>query len=572
MTTKRTSIPLGAYVFSRLKQLGIGSVFGVPGDYNLKLLDYVKPAGLHWVGNCNELNAAYAADGYSRIHGLSVVVTTFGVGELSAINAIAGAYAERAPVIHIVGAPSRDTQSARANVHHTFLDGEYGRFAAMHAHVTAAQTILTNALTAADKVDWVIEQALLHQRPVYLQISDDMVQVPVSTANFDARPVIKPSLGGREMDASGINQILERMYSATKPLILVDGESRCLDVLEDIDQLIKTTGWPTWTSAFGKGLVNEELHNVHGVYLASNGDEISHEYFKTSDLILFFGPHLSNINTGMFRAIPNEAVTISFSLDQIKIASKVIRDVPPQQFIQNLVGKLDSSRLAKIDNLVSPALSHPEPSPKDPLSQSLFYPYINSMFRRGDTILTETGTAAEGGKIVKLPQGSRLFTAVTWLSIGYMLPATLGVALAQRDNASKKTDRAILFIGDGSLQMTAQEISVMVKEKLNIVIFVINNNGYTIERAIHGRAADYNDIAPWNHQHALGLFGYSEKEAARRYFSAKNWSELRTALDSQEVQSDDGVKMIEVFMDQEDCTGVLKDLLNSQISREKASQ
>ncbi|KAH7251334.1 thiamine diphosphate-binding protein [Fusarium tricinctum] len=566
------SIPLGAYLFERLKQLGIGSVFGVPGDYNLKLLDYVKPAGLHWVGNCNELNAAYAADGYSRIHGLGVVVTTFGVGELSAINAIAGAFAERAPVIHIVGSPSRPTQSARASVHHTFLDGEYGRFAAMHAHVTAAQAILTSVSTAADKIDWIIEQAMLHQRPVYLQIPDDMVQVPVSTANFEIKSVISPSPAATDIDGDVINQILERIYSATKPLILVDGESRNLGVVEEIGSLIETTKWPTWTSAFGKGLVNEELANVHGVYLAGNGDEVSHEYFKTADLILFFGPHLSNINTGLFKAIPNEDVTISFSPDQIKIASQVIRDISPQQFIQNLISKVDPSRLAKVNNLDIPAKAQPEPAPSDSLSQSLFYPYINSMFRRGDTILTETGTAAEGGKVIKLPRGCRLFTAVTWLSIGYMLPATLGAALAQRDGARKDTDRTILFIGDGSLQMTAQEISIMVKEKLNVIIFVINNNGYTIERVIHGRAADYNDIAPWNHRHALGLFGYSDEEAERRYFSAKTWKELQNALDSQEIQSDDGVKMIEVFMDQEDCTGVLKGLLDSQISREKASQ
>ncbi|KAG5657708.1 hypothetical protein KAF25_007741 [Fusarium avenaceum] len=566
------SIPLGAYLFKRLKQLGIGSVFGVPGDYNLKLLDYVKPAGLHWVGNCNELNAAYAADGYSRIHGLGVVVTTFGVGELSAINAIAGAFAERAPVIHIVGAPPRATQSARASVHHTFLDGEYGRFAAMHAHVTAAQAILTSVSTAADKIDWIIEQAMVHQRPVYLQISDDMVQVPVLTANFEIKSVISPSPSATAIDGDVTNQILERIYSASKPLIFVDGESRNLGVVEEIGNLIETTEWPTWTSAFGKGLVNEELANVHGVYLAGNGDEVSHEYFKTADLILFFGPHLSNINTGFFKTIPNEDVTISFSPDQIKIAGKVIRDIPPQQFIQNLISKVDPSRLAKVNNLDIPEKAQIEPVPSDSLSQSLFYPYINSMFRRGDTILTETGTAAEGGKVIKLPQGCRLFTAVTWLSIGYMLPATLGAALAKRDGAQKGTDRTILFIGDGSLQMTAQEISIMVKEKLNVIVFVINNNGYTIERVIHGRAADYNDIAPWNHKHALGLFGYSDEEAARRYFSAKTWKELQNALDSREIQSDDGVRMIEVFMGQEDCTGMLKWLLNSQIAREKASQ
>ncbi|KAG8670632.1 hypothetical protein FPOAC2_10009 [Fusarium poae] len=572
--SKHESIPLGAYLFTRLKQLGIGSVFGVPGDYNLKLLDYIKPAGLHWIGNCNELNAAYAADGYSRMHTLGVVITTFGVGELSAINAIAGAYAERAPVLHIVGAPSRATQSARLNVHHTFLDGEYKRFAAMHAHVTAAQVCLTDIMSAAERIDWIIEQAMVYQRPVYLQIPDDVVQLPISTSNFDVRGVISPSPVATEVDTGSIDKILDRIYSAQKPLILVDGESRNMNVVSEVSELINITGWPTWTSAFGKGLVNEELTNVHGVYLANCGDKMASEYFKGSDLILFFGPHMSNINTGIFTAIPDEDATVSFSLDQIKISKRVIRDQPPRAFIQNLLSKIDPSRLAKIDAPTFLGKSHPgELEPSGQLTQELFYPYINSMFRRGDTILTETGTAAEGGKVLKLPQGSRFFTAVTWLSIGYMLPATLGVALARRDKTShdKDTERTILFIGDGSLQMTAQEISVMVKERLNIVIFVINNNGYTIERAIHGRKEDYNDIAPWNFKHALGLFGYNDEELNKRYFSAKTWGELRTVLDSGAIQQDDGVKMVEVFMDQEDCTGELKGLLERQIAREKAS-
>lgn len=95
------TIKIAEYLFTRLHQLGLRSVHGVPGDYNLTLLDYVEPSGLHWVGNCNELNAGYAADGYARIKGIGAIITTFGVGELSAINAIAGAYCERVPLVRL---------------------------------------------------------------------------------------------------------------------------------------------------------------------------------------------------------------------------------------------------------------------------------------------------------------------------------------------------------------------------------------------------------------------------------------------------------------------------------------
>jgi pyruvate decarboxylase len=149
--------------------------------------------------------------------------------------------------------------------------------------------------------------------------------------------------------------------------------------------------------------------------------------------------------------------------------------------------------------------------------------------------------------------------------------------LAQRDSVSHKghnreQHRTFLFIGDGSFQMTAQELSTMIKENLNLVIVIINNNGYTIERVIHGRSASYNDISQWNHRHALGLFGLNDNDAAHRYFAARTWGELRTALDSESMKRENaGVTVIEAFMDQEDCTGELKKLLLEQISKEEGS-
>ncbi|KAJ3539988.1 hypothetical protein NM208_g5255 [Fusarium decemcellulare] len=497
-----------------------------------------------------------------------------GVGELSAINGIAGAYAERAPVIHIVGSPSRNLQSSRALVHHTFIDGEYRRFAAMHAHVTAAQANISDAHQAPDQIDWIIEQVMVHQRPVYLQIPEDMADIKVSASNLHTRPTISPTPPIAEDDPKYVSKILDRMYSAKRPLILVDGESRNIRALDEIDQLIKATNWPTWTSAFGKGLVNEELANVRGVYLANYGDEASSVYFKSSDLVFFLGPHLSNINTHIFTSIPDENVTIEFSPEQLRIDGQIVRDVSPRRILQNILKSLDAPRLAKVNGPSIASQLFPNPSPSEPLSQTLFYPFVNPMFRRGDIVLTETGTAAEGGQVFRLPRDCRFFTAVTWLSIGYMLPATLGAALAQRDLAptgQKTTKRTILFIGDGSLQMTAQELGTIIKENLNVVIVIINNNGYTIERVIHGRKAEYNDIAQWNHNHALGLFGLGDEESARRYYATRTWGELKTALGSEQVQNNEGVVVIEVFMDQEDCTGELRDLLAEQISREKGT-
>lgn len=563
-------IKLADYLLTRLQQLGVQSIFGVPGDYNLRLLDYIVPAGLHWVGNCNELNAAYAADGYSRINGLSAMITTFGVGELSAANGIAGAYAERSPVVHIVGTPPRSLQASRALMHHTFSDGEYGRFAAMSTHITAAQTKLVDAATAPERIDWILLQALIHSRPVYIELPDDMPGVLVSAANLKS-PICIAEAPSPACESEVVNRILERVYSAKRPLIYVDGESRALGIVELLETLIEKTSWPTWTTIFGKGLVNEDAPNVYGLYSAAFGDKPAQEYFESADLVLTFGPHYSDTNSFFFTAVPTNAAAITFKDSTVQIEDKVYRDLSPKTVLKKLLQVLDSSRTIQDIGPEKAVVSLSDIQSGDPIAQKNFFRMMNPLFREGDIILTETGTAAYGGRGFKLPPKARLFGAVTWLSIGFMLPATLGAALARREQnkATGAVGRTVLIIGDGSLQMTAQEISVMIKEKLDILIIIINNEGYTIERVIHGRKQAYNDVPFWRHLEALSYFGADEDHVAKSTFLAKTCGELQEILESEHVHSGHGVRMVEVSMGREDVQGVLEWVLNKQLEEER---
>ncbi|KAI5204260.1 pyruvate decarboxylase [Aureobasidium subglaciale] len=568
------TITLADYVFTRLHQLGIRSVFGVPGDYNLRLLDFVEPAGLHWVGNCNELNSAYAADAYARIHGVSALVTTFGVGELSAVNGIAGAYAEKAPVISIVGTPARATQEARTNVHHTFADGDFDRFAAMHTHVTIAQTNLLDPRTAPNQFDVTVQQALIQSRP----IPADMVDVKVSAAGLKSEISLPPASDG-ENESKVSERILELMHSAKKPFVFVDGESRCLDILEEVNELVKTTGWPVWTSPFGKGLVDEHLDSFQGIYNADLGSQDAKAYFESSDLALVFGPHFSSTNTALFSTIPKQAISVSFSERHVKIGNEITRDISNKDLVARLVKQLDRSKISKPTGPSKDSSAPPSVDLSSLPTQKDFYRIINPLLKPGDIVMGETGTASHGTRDLVLPSGSYYFTAVTWLSIGYMLPAALGAAMAQRDSnkwkkrsgsTSDSEDRVVLFIGDGSLQMTVQEISTMIREKLNIVIVVINNDGYTIERVIHGRKQTYNDIASWRYLQALNMFGATEEEVANNTFSARTWGELEEAMKSDTLRSGTGIRMLEVFMEREDAQGFLLKLLNNQKAREQS--
>jgi pyruvate decarboxylase len=566
------------YLFARLHQLGVRSVYGVPGDYNLALLDYLEPAGLHWAGNCNELNAGYAADGYSRVKGIGALITTFGVGELSAINAIAGAYAEKAPVVHIVGTPSRATQDSRALVHHTLNDGEYRKFAQMHAHVTTAQVNLTDPQTCAAQTDFALEQCLLHSRPVYIEVPEDMVPILVASARLLTNIGID-HLAQPLNATAAISLILSRIYTCKRPMILVDGEIRAFGAVNEVDQLVRRTGWPTWTTIFGKGLSNETLKNNHGIWAGKLSQQHVKKYIQTCDLVLSFGPHHSDTNTYQYSTIPNPDITISFEATEVLVGSTTFRDLPMKPFLSQLLMKLDSSKLVSV-TLACPVLDDgagyvDNAGKSEAVTHRHFWKTMSSFLKPGDIVLGETGTSAHGSREFVLPTNARYFTAVTWLSIGYMLPAALGASMAQRElyennSLDPEQTRTLLFVGDGSLQVTVQTLSDIIRQKMDIIVFVINNAGYTIERCIHGRSQSYNDVAPWRYLLAPSFFGVDEKDQYRAHtYRVATWAELTKVLDNDELKRGKGLHMVEIFMGKEDAPLSLLALLDKQKNAEK---
>lgn len=565
---------LSEYLFARLRQLGIDAIHGVPGDYNLTLLDYVEPSGLTWVGNANELNAGYAADGYARVKGFGALITTFGVGELSAINAIAGAFTERASVVHIVGTPPRDSQDSRLMVHHTLGDGDYRHFGQMHAHVTVAQTNLLDARTVPEQIDTVLQQCLIHSRPVYIEIPADMVGVEVIAERLDV-PITVPSNSPNPQLEETINTIFEKITSAKSPVILVDGETRALRASEVVQSLITLTGWTTFTTNFGAGLIDMTAPNVYGIYQGSYADEKARKAVEGSDLVLFFGPHLSSTNTYAFSSIPKEENTISFTQAGVIISGKLKRHNSAVETIKLLLSKLEKDDIkTSLQPAPQPDLSRVETMsfkkvlPDEKIKQDKVWHLLANFLRPGDVLMGETGTAGYGVRKMPLPKHVKLFSPITWLSIGYMLPACQGAALAQQELVSSgkyhgiSKARTVLVIGDGSFQMTAQELATIIRLKLNVVIFLINNNGYTIERCIHGVNQKYNDVSPWRYLQAPTLFGAPDTFTG----SARTYGELQKLAESAELADGDGLRMVEVFMEQNDAPiGPLLDMMNKEL-------
>ncbi|EXJ55939.1 pyruvate decarboxylase [Cladophialophora yegresii CBS 114405] len=563
------TLKLAEYLLTRLHQLGVRSIHGVPGDFNLKLLDHVEPAGIHWVGNANELNAGYAADGYSRIKGIGALVTTFGVGELSAINAIAGAYAERAPVVHIVGTPPRSTQDARLRVHHTFGDGEYTRFAQMHAHVTVAQASLWDTQSAPEQIDTVLTQCVLHSRPVYIQVPLDLVDAPVDAGRLTWKPLsldmTAPEATTPSQDLA-LSVVLQKIKTAKQPMILVDGETRALRIVDDVQNIVQTTNWPTFVTNFSKGLVDETPSNIHGIYRGSY-DPKAKAFVDSCDLVLCFGPHFTTTNSAQSSAIPPKAATISFTDNEIQIGEQTYRDIPGQSAVSRLRKELSTLDLEPHSDYHSEnnTISLASLSSTETITQAKMWRAISGFLRPGDIVMGETGTASYGIQELRLASHSRALAAVTWLSIGYMLPAAQGAALAQRELVASEgynglsQARTILFIGDGSFQMTVQELGTIIREDLDVIVFLLNNDGYTIERVIHGLYQKYNDVARWRYLEAPSFLGADAGVFTAR---VKTWGDLQNVFAAEEFTNGKGLRMVEIMLDREDVLeGPLMDLL-----------
>jgi pyruvate decarboxylase len=171
----------------------------------------------HWL-----ICVGYAADGYARVKGMGAVITTFGVGELSAINAIGGSYSEFVPVVHIVGTPSTSSQRDGRALHHSLGDGNFNVFAVIYKAVTVAQADLLDPFTAPREIDRVLRTCWIKSRPVHIQIPTDMVHKIVDASAL-RQPIDRSLPVDNDIEQDVVSRILAELYASKRPCILVDG-------------------------------------------------------------------------------------------------------------------------------------------------------------------------------------------------------------------------------------------------------------------------------------------------------------------------------------------------------------
>lgn len=562
----KNPVDIAEYLFTRLKQVGLESVHGVPGDYNLVALDYIPKCGLKWVGNCNELNAGYAADGYARVKSIAAIVTTFGVGELSAINALAGAYSEYVPVVHIVGYPSTISQRNGALLHHTLGNGDFTVFSRMSKEISCAMAMLNDQHEAALLIDNAIRECVLKSRPVYVSLPSDMVTKKVDGDRLKTPLDLNFAPNEEEREDYVVDVILKSLREAKNPVILVDACAIRHRALKETHELVSKSGLPTFVAPMGKGAVDETLPNYGGVYAGDGSNAGVRERVESSDLVLSIGAIQSDFNTAGFTINMSQLRTIDFHSYSVKVRYSEY----PGVRMNGVLAKV-TAQLPKLNIQAGPkpptnrATTEASSSSDSTITHAWLWPTLGAWLQPSDVVITETGTSNFGIWETRFPKDVTAISQVLWGSIGYATGSCQGAALAARELGLKRT---ILFTGDGSFQLTAQEVSTMIRNKLNPIIFVICNQGYTIERLIHGWQDEYNDVQEWKYKELVPVFGAQEGSYATYRVETKD--ELQKLFQDKEFSSGETQKLrfVELVMKWDDAP---KALVNVAQSAEKAN-
>ncbi|XP_050211712.1 pyruvate decarboxylase 1-like [Mercurialis annua] len=488
---------LARHLARRLVQIGVTDVFSVPGDFNLTLLDHLTAEpGLNLVRCCNELNAGYAADGYARSRGVGACVVTFTVGGLSVLNAIAGAYGENLPVICIVGGPNSNDYNK--SLHHAIGLPDFSQeLRCFHSFqpLTCFQAVVNNLEDAHDLIDTAITTALRESKPAYISVSCNLPAIPHPT--FGREPVpfsLSPRFSNETGLEAAVKAAAEFLNKAAKPVLVAGPKLRVAKACEAFSELADACGYAWAVMPSAKGLVPEHHPHFIGTYRGAMSTAFCAEIVESSDAYLFAGPIFNDYSSAGYSLLLKREKAIIVQPDRVVIAyGPAFGCVLMKDFLKALAKRLKPNNTAH-ENYRSIYVPEGQPlksEPKEPLRVNVLFQHVQKMLSSETAVIAETEDSWFNCQKLKLPRGCGYEFQMQHGLIGWSVGATLGYARAVPEK------RVIACIGDGSFQVTAQDVSTMLQCGQKTIIFLINNGGYTIEFENHD--GPYNVIKNWNY-------------------------------------------------------------------------
>lgn len=490
---------ISTYLIQRLRELGARHVFGVPGDYVLGFYKALEDSDLEVINTCDEQGAGFAADAYARFNGLGVVCITYCVGGLKVANTTAQAYAEKSPVVVISGAPGMNERLRNPLLHHKVRD--FDTQLKVFEHLTEATTILDNPRTAAREIDRVLAAAVQHKRPVYIELPRDMVNVPIDAPAAELRPS-RPSYGPDPIALrEAVAEALERINAAARPVILADIEIQRFGLQGELMRLVEGSRIPVAATILSKSVVREDHPLYLGVYEGAMGRQEVTDYVEGSDCLIMLGVFMTDVNLGIFTAQLDPSRIISATSDRLSIRYHTYDGITLADFLPALIAARPDRRALAPGEAIPHPPTPPEcfPVPDKPLTVRYLFERLNQFLDDSTVVLADPGDAMFAGIDMTIHCASEFSSPAYYTSLGYAVPAAIGVQLARPDL------RPLVLVGDGAFQMTGMELSTVARFGLNPIVVVLNNEGYGTERPmLDGR---FNDILNWDYSAVVRVLG-----------------------------------------------------------------
>lgn len=518
---------VGHYLATRLEQIGLEHYFQVPGDYNLQLLDeLLKNDNLKMVSCTNELNASYASEGYARANGASACVITFNVGAFSALNGVAGAYAERLPMIFISAGYNTNDEASGRFLHHTIGTTDYSYQEEMFRPVTCKTVRILTAEEAPAKIDDAIATALRESKPCYIEIASNLADAECP----EPQPKQFPRAWELPYDADAVEQaadaVAKQLNATKKPILLAGPHLRPYGAIDAFKRLAEALGCAVAVQPNAKGFFPEDHPQYIGHYLGTSSAPGAEAMVDLSDCVLAAGPMFTDYSTvGWTTTVPNDSGYIAIAEDGVTIPEGNYTNLPIAPVLDAVAQKVakNSATIEQYnrDDVTGEQAEYTPAADGEQLTRAEMVHQINELITQDSTLFAETGDSWFNGMHMQLPGGAGFEIEMQWGAIGWSVPSAHGYAVAKGND-----HHTILMVGDGSFQLTAQEVCNMIRYQDNITVIVVNNKGYVIESALH--EGPYNYYKNWDYAALMDAFNAEDGEGIG--ITATTAGELRDAL------------------------------------------
>ncbi len=487
---------IGQYLIRRLRECGVRDVFGIPGDYVLGFYDVMEKSPLRIIGCTREDSAGFAADAYARVNGIGAVCVTYCVGGLSLCNSIAGAYAEKSPVVVISGAPGLGERTHDPLLHHKVKD--FQTQAEVFHRLCGADAVLDEPNTACNHIDRVLDQVSRYKRPGYIELPRDLVNI---VPDAPQATTVQPPASDPAALAEALVEATQRIAAARSPVIIADVEIHRFGLQDKLLAFAEGAGIPIVSTILGKSVVSERHPLFAGLYEGGMGREEVTRFVESSDCVILLGAFMTDINLGIYTANLDPARCIDATSEKLRISRHHYDGVLLPDFMDGLIAAGIKAPPRKLP---------PKPGTREDeyfldadakLTIRRLIARLNQSIDAASVVIADIGDALFASSDLVIEQQTEFLSPAYYCSMGFAVPAALGVMVARPEL------RPIVLVGDGAFQMTGMELSTIVRHGFSPIVIVLDNGGYGTERQLHRGDHAFNNILCWRYARLPEVLG-----------------------------------------------------------------